>query len=161
MRAGAPDVAPSKESAADGDTAAAKRIRKNTWADLEARYQQIKGEAYVRPPKQKVGEFQLMVEGLEARTRGAQEPAQAKDHTRPPIDNPPPPIGQLNSLIPESMANGLQLLQQLQLFFTAQAKPTMPSAVSSQAKEAAVTAQATSGDNNGEGSDEEGVEVFI
>ena len=159
-RAGVPDVAPSKESTSEGGTSATKQVRrKNTWADLEVRYQQIKGEAYVRPPKQKRSEFQLMVEGLEARIRGQQEPAQAKDQIHPPINNLPP-VAQLNGLIPESMINGFQLLQQLQQFFTSPATSAgILTSIPSQAKESA----RASGDrdNNGEVSDDDGGEVFI
>ena len=157
-RAGAPDVAPPKETTSVGGTSAAKKIRKNTWPDLEARYQQIKGEAYVRPPKQRVGEFQLMVEGLEARNRGQHEPAQAKNQLRPPTSTPTPGVAHVNNLIPESMVNGLQLFQQLQLFFNSQATSTgIATSISTQANESV----RASGDNNGEVSDDEGGEVFI
>ena len=73
----APVVAPAKETGTEGDTAKAKgdkAPRKNTWADLLQRYHRITSKDYEKPAGQKVGDFQLMVEGLE----GRQEPAGEK-----------------------------------------------------------------------------------
>ena len=74
----APAVAPAKETESNGGDGGAKKIRKNTWADLLQRYECIKGKAYEKPVGQKVGDFQLMVEGLEGRLSAKREPAQSK-----------------------------------------------------------------------------------
>ena len=72
----APVVAPAKEISnhAEGESVKAKEIkapRRNTWADLLNRYQQITKKEYDKPTGQKVGDFQLMVEGLEGRQEAA------------------------------------------------------------------------------------------
>lgn len=67
----APAIAPAKDSKSVREQSASseKNTRKNTWADLEARFEKCKGHSYKRPSGQKVGDFQLMVEGLENRQR--------------------------------------------------------------------------------------------
>ena len=76
-----PAVAPAKDSTSVETSGSEKKARKNTWDDLKSRYQKIKGQAYEKTPGQKRGDFQLMVEGLEARDQGGrvQEPSQAKE----------------------------------------------------------------------------------
>jgi hypothetical protein len=152
---GAPQMAPAKESTTGENTSAPKRVRKNTWPDLESRYQKIKGETYVRPPGQKVRDFQLMVEGLEARARGVQVPesrAQAKDIVPSQVNNPPPAGVLSHGLVPESISNGLQFLHQLQLFLASQT-----STISSQNP----PRQAKLAEGVVENSDEEDVEVYV
>lgn len=74
----APAVAAPKETPQSKSGDETKKARKNTWADLLQRYESIKGEAYEKPAGQKVGDFQLMVEGLEGRLSAKQEPEQSK-----------------------------------------------------------------------------------
>ena len=72
QRITAPAVASAKDTR-DGAAArdATKKPRKNTWSDLLQRYERINGKAYEKPAGQKVGDFQLMVEGLEGRLAAA------------------------------------------------------------------------------------------
>ena len=144
-----PAVAPAKESASvepsasekkTEQSASEKKARKNTWMDLEARYEKSKGQPYKRPPGQKVTDFQLMVEGLEGRQRRepAQEPAQAKNLTRrqepaQAIDQTRPPVGisQASAVQPALDQSMFQQFQQYQQFLQYQAFVSSSSSVSS------------------------------
>jgi len=77
----APAVAPAKDTNSGIESTTKKAAKKNSWADLQQRFEIIKGKPYAKPHGQRVGDFQLMVEGLEGPISSNQETtiAQSKE----------------------------------------------------------------------------------
>ena len=106
----APTVAPAKETRTESNAAKAKGDkppRRNTWADLLQRYQQLKGKDYEKPAGQKVSDFQLMVEGLEGRQEAAGDNGSSRKSTAPLMQKQVPPSAEEAAAVVASSITGV------------------------------------------------------